>query len=98
MFYLVEGPLLDFEIGEDDGFGWFDFAVSIGVTSFDDFIDDVEAFDDFSESGVLSVEVGGVFVHDEELRSRTVGVAGSGHAKDSALMFEFAELSVYVFA
>lgn len=97
-FCLVKGPLLNFEIGQDDGFGWFDFAIGVGIASFDDFINDIQAFDDFSESGILSVEVGRVFVHDEKLRSGTVGVAGPGHAENAALVLEFAELGIYIFA
>jgi len=68
LFYLLvfEGPR-----GDGDGFhdrGVFFFRiVAVVAGEVDDFLDNIHAFDHLPEDGVLTVEVGRCFVHEEEL-------------------------------
>ncbi len=53
-----------------------------------DFIYDVHSVDNSAESGVLSVEMGSVGMHNEELRSRAVGHHGTSHGNNSPLVLQ----------
>ena len=53
-----------------------------------DLVDRVHAVRHLSESGVLSVEMGRIFVHDEKLGTRTVGHHASRHGNDAARVLE----------
>ena len=53
-----------------------------------DLVNDFDALNDLAEGGVLTVEVGGVLVHDEELAAGGVGSHGTGHGENTAVMLE----------
>ena len=53
-----------------------------------DAIHDIHALDDLTEGGVLAVQMGGGLVHQEELAAGGVGVHGTGHGQNAAVVLE----------
>jgi len=51
-----------------------------------DLIDNLDALNDLTESGVLAIQMGCVLVHDEELAAGGVGHHGAGHGQNAALV------------
>lgn len=60
----------------------------------DNRLDDVHSLDHLTINGVLSVEVGRGLVHQEELASGRIGVAGPSRAQDSGSVGDLVELSL----
>ena len=56
--------------------------------SFSDFVYNVHAFDDFTESGILTVKVRSIFMHNKELRACGIGYHCASHRKNTLCMFE----------
>jgi hypothetical protein len=70
--------------------------VSFVAVGFNDFVDDIHSFDDFSKHGVFVVERGDSVDHDEELGSGGVGVLGASHAEDSSDVLDIVEFGFEV--
>ena len=56
--------------------------------SFSDFVYNVHAFDDFTESGILTVEVRSIFMHDKELRASGIRYHSTSHRENAFGVFE----------
>ena len=52
------------------------------------FVYNVHAFHNFSESGILTVKMRCIFMHDEELRACGIGYHGTSHGKNAFCMSE----------
>ena len=60
------------------------------VTGFDgsNLIDDIHAFDDVTESGILAIKEEVILIADEELGTCAIRIHGTGHRDDATLMGE----------
>ena len=85
-------PIMDAHDTSDNADGLHDLILvgavtrpAVGADACDP-VHDVHAADYMAECGILTIEVVCICVHDKELAARAVGIHGSGHADDAALM------------